>query len=996
MSFSYPQQPMPPYGGQGASSAPSPQPPQTQPWASQGPPPPAPPQQSTQAMSDGANDAEGLALLAVTIIIHILLNVYWLYADNHLIHLDEAHHINRAVAYYEALFPLEQASLFERGVAALGVESPYPPLTHLVGAAFIRVLGYSTNTVAFSGSLFLALFLLGVYCFARRGMSGRNAFLAAFVAGFMPIIFGGARYFMPDLLLAALIAWAMYALLKSDRFRQTGWVTCFALFSGLALLTKQTAVVYLFWPALFVLLWGAWSAVYPKKGPGTPLRRTRAAQLVFNIVLAVCIVLGVCSWWYTRHVEYTYTWWSTQRGGETGLLQPGIAARIQFAVPEAMEGAESRIYLDPAISRLHEPEEPVAGVTDSNDVNADVPPEPEETTAEDAETNAVDAENETSLSDDANEDALEDAAALLAPLEAVFEAAAEDNDTPPEPADNGAPENGAEASETSEGEEETPEAVSQEMAPLQPFDLEEDAVNAAAGAASQEPENNSKPEPTAAETAEETEPVTASDEASLLAPLQRDWHVYLFYMVNEAVFFPLALGAFGGLFALLRRRNRNRMTVMLLIWLGGAYVLLTGMFTVRSPQLLYPLMPPVAVLCALALDAVARYRLRRALWVLLVLFFAVHYINLTFFSYGPLKRLELPVYRTHPVVTARGNRGVTVYKDRVNLGHYTLHPPERGEVITEAVFERMLEYEHNRETLDGPVAWYQVVAERPAHLSMDFYARQYRPAPNPLQPHVDEDSVTPRRPFASVKWESRTPEDTLPELAETAYVVLKRDLEGDYGAGLESWAMFLKPHGFESIFNRRFAGYGKATPGYVHVMARKDIPAPDEVTDIFELYELLDRDGKHWLLTDAEREQAEKRYAQLIEAYSRVRPLNDTVNLLGFHVKKAADNWHVLRFVVQARETIEEDAVIWLRARVHEDDREALHDVHAAQETLAWHFTPTPATSTWKPNQALVLTRPVMAAPARYRFQIGIVPPDQTERPETVVETDWVDFADTK
>ncbi|MCK5863102.1 MAG: glycosyltransferase family 39 protein, partial [Candidatus Hydrogenedentes bacterium] len=374
MSFTYPQQPMPPYGGEGAPSV------SPQGWQSVPPPQPAPPLVSPQPQLPPVTphekgDMEGMALLTVVIIFHVLFNIYWLHADTHLIHLDEAHHIGRAAAYYDALFPIEKTGLFERGVAALNVESPYPPLTHLVGAVFIRVLGYSPDSIAFSGSLFLGLFLIGVYLFARQGVSARNAFLAALLAGFMPMTFASSRYFMPDLLLAALVAWALYALLKSDRFRKTSWVVLFALFAGLAFLTKQIAFVYLLFPVLWIFLWGSFSAVYPARGDGVPLKRSRAAQLLFNMLLCIFIVLGVCSWWYTRHVEYMYTWWSTQRGGEIGLLQPGIASHIKFAMPENGEDAESSIYLDPAISRLTVKIKDET--TDTKEVAA-----PEETTAQ--------------------------------------------------------------------------------------------------------------------------------------------------------------------------------------------------------------------------------------------------------------------------------------------------------------------------------------------------------------------------------------------------------------------------------------------------------------------------------------------------------------------------------------------------------------------------------------------------------------------------------------
>jgi hypothetical protein len=69
------------------------------------------------------------------------VNLYWLQADKHLILFDEAHHIQRSVAFHDALFPTEPERMFARVLAALSLESPYPPLSHLAGAAVIRRFG---------------------------------------------------------------------------------------------------------------------------------------------------------------------------------------------------------------------------------------------------------------------------------------------------------------------------------------------------------------------------------------------------------------------------------------------------------------------------------------------------------------------------------------------------------------------------------------------------------------------------------------------------------------------------------------------------------------------------------------------------------------------------------------------------------------------------------------------------------------------------------------
>lgn len=780
-------------------------------------------------------------MLALMIIAHVFVNIYWLHADNHLVHLDEAHHMDRAVAYHDALFPEDaETALFGRFVAALGVESPYPPLFHVAGALVIRLLGRSSESIALTGTFAFALLLWGVYMLARQGMTPRNAFLTACVTGLTPMLYAGSRYFMPDILLGALTAWALFALMKSDCFRAPGWVAAFAIFTGLALLTSQRAFVYLLPPTLFIIGCGLAGAARGGRNAPAGTRRKRMARIVLHAVMCVCIVAGACSWWYVRHVEYLHVWWSTQRGGDAGILQPGVGARLDAVMPEVTDRPGTRIALDPLIA------------------------------------------------------------------------------------------------------------------------ASPDGVHGDRGERSGAP---------------------------LVAPLQRYWDVYPLYLVNETLFLPLALVAAAGLLAMPLKRNRMLLTPLMLVWLCGAWLLLTALFTLRSPRFLYAAAPPAAFFCVLALDAIGRKRLRRAAWCLLFAVLGVSFINLSFLPLGPLRRVELPLLRAHPAVAARGNRGLAVYKDHINAGHYQPQPPIRGESIAETILASMAAYEARRTQPEGAAAWYQVVASTPAHLGLPFYARHHTPPPL-------AEGVAAARPFAAVKWESRQPEDTQPELAETEYVVLKPDMTGDYIRRLEDWASFFMPYGFESILNTWFEGYGPAAPGYVHVMARKEVPSLDQVRNLFDLYDLLERDGRDWLLSDEERMDAEQRYARQVSQYDDARPLGGGAALLGFHVRRRAEDWFTLQLIVHVRETREQPLRVWLRATPHAEDRSRLMAPQQALAELVWDFDPHPPTTQWQPNQALVLSRPIMTKPLRYQLDIGLFDPEQQERPDTMVETEWVSFAD--
>ncbi len=790
-------------------------------------------------------DVAGILFLLLILLAHIAVNCYWLRVDNHPVCLDEAHHMGRATEFYHTLFAPGADGTLARILAAVGIESPYPPLAHLLGAVSILLFGNTPDGIALSGSLSLALLLFGVYVLARQGMAAHNALLTALVVSLTPMVSGYSRLVMPDTLCGALVVWALYGLVKSDGFRKTAWVAFFSLFCSLALLTKQTAFVFLAFPMILVLLMGITQALFAS-GKNRSKERTRAwTGILLNLGVCVFIAVAVCSWWYFRHLEFLYIWWSTQRGHGQGIFQPGIASRLADALPAATAMPETHITLDPTISGLS-PESPPASVS-------------------------------------------------------------------------------------------------------YPF-------------------------------------------TSLLEPFHRFWKRYLIYLVNEVAFLPLALVALAGTLALLLKRNRTALAVILVSWPVGTYLLLTGLFSLHGPRFLYGAAPALAFFAVLALDAVPFVRLRRALWGIFLIILVFQFVNLNLKSLGSLNRLEVPLLTGEAEVRDRGNFGMTVYKDVIQSGHYTIQAPRRGRQMETVVLEAVAAHESRpRETtpeapLESAAAWYQVVSPVYPPLSLDFYARHYAPAAG----KTGLDAPILPRPFAAIKPWSPTPEDTLPELAETEYVILYQPLTDNYIETLEHSVYFFREYGFESLLN---AVREEGEPAWVHVLARKAIPTPENVKNIFELYDLLAGDGKNYLLPDEERAALERQYTREAQQYTNnIQKINNYANLLGFHVERSVKDWFLIRLVLHCGAVPEKNLRVWLRAVVHEEDREGLFEAQKQQSALVWDFTPTPPSTEWKQNQAMVFTRPVMAPPLRYQVDIGMYDPEQEERPVTVTKTEWVDF----
>ena len=182
------------------------------------------------------------------------MNLWWLTADNHPIGADAALHLQFAEQYYEAMTSAQYETVGERLEAARNIHSIYPPILHILGALTWLIVPFCTTAMVFVNTLAFLGLIVGVYCFAGSFLSRWQALFAAFIASFTPFLFGGSRFFLQDLMAATCVVWAMWALVKTDLFRNTRWVFAFALICAIGVLVRWTTPVYYAVPTAFVIL----------------------------------------------------------------------------------------------------------------------------------------------------------------------------------------------------------------------------------------------------------------------------------------------------------------------------------------------------------------------------------------------------------------------------------------------------------------------------------------------------------------------------------------------------------------------------------------------------------------------------------------------------------------------------------------------------------------------------------------------------------------------
>lgn len=256
-----------------------------------------------------------VVLLLGALLVHVFVSLLWQSIDQQVPDGDEAGHL--------AAFYLFSTSVPERGVLGVLYDAftgpgDYPPAFYLTYAFLHRLIPTSAPFPAGIGLLLTltsSLTLLAAAGLARalyrtsanppRYPVGLEAFTVACGAT-LPLLAAVSRQAMPEPFVALWVTVGLWAALESDGFRR--WPACGVLGGALmmALLSKQTSLLYL-GPPLLVL---AGVALY-----------SHGKQALLGGVLSVGIALPLPLWWLSLH-------WNDQVG--YGLQSAGAKADVTW------------------------------------------------------------------------------------------------------------------------------------------------------------------------------------------------------------------------------------------------------------------------------------------------------------------------------------------------------------------------------------------------------------------------------------------------------------------------------------------------------------------------------------------------------------------------------------------------------------------------------------------------------------------------------------------
>jgi 4-amino-4-deoxy-L-arabinose transferase-like glycosyltransferase len=218
------------------------------------------------------------ALLLAAVVAFIAVSVWWLTQDSRVQDWDNGLHTLIAFGIHDQIASGHLGGWFTEF-------NTYPPLAHLVGAGAVAVAGKSPMAVILASNIvFLPILAFATYGAGRLAYGPRAGLLAGLFALGTPILVSQMHVFMIDPPEAAMVAASVWAILASRRFERIGTSALAGALVGLAMMTKETSIVFVAGLVAVVLARGGWA---------------RWRGLLLFVVIAAAISLP----WYVDHLQ---------------------------------------------------------------------------------------------------------------------------------------------------------------------------------------------------------------------------------------------------------------------------------------------------------------------------------------------------------------------------------------------------------------------------------------------------------------------------------------------------------------------------------------------------------------------------------------------------------------------------------------------------------------------------------------------------------------------
>jgi 4-amino-4-deoxy-L-arabinose transferase-like glycosyltransferase len=222
----------------------------------------------------------------------------WLKLDRAPPYWDDAWYLTNSLVLYDALADGGMSGFAREFVDILDFKAP---LITALPAPFYLVFGRHWQAAYAVNICSMLLLFASVFWIGSRLRGPRAGFIAVFVTGTMPLLYGLSRWYLVEYALTALVAVSIgVLLLLADRFDRSWVSVCFGVLAGLGLLLKVTYPIFVL-PSFLAVLSGA----------------KHRSRIVFTAGIP-CLLIAAP--WYSRHWYRTVEFALSAGYGESGMV----------------------------------------------------------------------------------------------------------------------------------------------------------------------------------------------------------------------------------------------------------------------------------------------------------------------------------------------------------------------------------------------------------------------------------------------------------------------------------------------------------------------------------------------------------------------------------------------------------------------------------------------------------------------------------------------------
>lgn len=238
---------------------------------------------------------EVVIILGLIWLVSNLVDQLWLILDHSAPAWDQSNHLTKSLQYFHALeTPKFWDSQWWRSFWMLS--SKYPPLTYIIAAIFQKIFGVGNDSALITNFLYNGILLISVYTIGKTLFNPQIGLWGAGFSMLFPRLYQTRLQFVIDnpLMTLTVACFCCLTIWKYEKIRQKQWLwsLIFGLCWGLALLTKQSVMFFLFAP----LVWLGINYLWQRKWE-------RIVQLIVSFIVSAFVWFP----WYRTNWIYLFS-----------------------------------------------------------------------------------------------------------------------------------------------------------------------------------------------------------------------------------------------------------------------------------------------------------------------------------------------------------------------------------------------------------------------------------------------------------------------------------------------------------------------------------------------------------------------------------------------------------------------------------------------------------------------------------------------------------------